>query len=548
MHTTDSSKSPDPTAAPASHGAAPLHDDPPRVIGPVGAFAVVAGSMLGVGIFLFAPRIAEHMGSELGLFAMLLVGGLFAWAGSVACGELGAMMPRAGGDYVFQREAFGPSMAFASGWVLFVAIFAGSTASMSVAVFQYDIGPLIGVDLMSPLIEAEGSLGHVTGGHLAALGLILLLTFINDLGTAVAAGTQTLLTLAPIAALTIIGIWGLVSGEGGAAPAADLTDTHTLTLAGVAASFLFVNFIFSGWINIIYVAAEVKEPGRTIPRAMVSATAAVTALYVLLAFAFIAVLGFGGLADTFEAGTAMAGALGGDSMKNVVLLIISVAIITSINATILAAARVGYAMARDGAFVKAVGRLSPKTRTPRTALWVQAGIAMVIVVSGTFDAIVKMTSIAMFVTGSLTVLAVFVLRRTRADLPRPYRATFYPVLPALYVVLALLAIGLETWNAVNPAPDVENSWFPLLGLAILVLAWAGHLLYRRNARGAATVVGLVLLAGGAMHLAGRPEPVARAAPQGEAAEMDPVLSGDERVEEGEDGRARPQSGSTVAPR
>ncbi len=539
MQTTDSSH----PSGPQPGHADDLHADPPRVIGPVGAFAVVAGSMLGVGIFLFAPKIAAHMGSELGLLAMLLLGGLFAWAGSVACGELGAMMPRAGGDYVFQREAFGPSMAFASGWVLFVAIFAGSTASMSVAVFQYDIGPLIGVDLMSPLAEG-GALDHVTGGHLAALGLILLLTFINVLGTAVAAGTQTLLTLSPIAALTVIGIWGLVSGDGGAAPAPDAVPEHTLTLAGVAASFLFVNFIFSGWINIIYVAAEVKEPGRTIPRAMVSATAAVTALYVLLAFAFIAVLGFDGLADTFEAGTAMAGALGGDTMKNVVLLIISVAIITSINATILAAARVGYAMARDGAFVKAVGRLSPKTRTPRTALWVQAAIAMVIVVSGTFDAIVKMTSIAMFVTGSLTVLAVFVLRRTRADLPRPYRATFYPLLPALYVVLAVVAIALETWNAVNPSPDSENGWFPLLGLAILVLAWAGHLLYVRNVRGAATVVGLVLLSGAAMHLAGRPEPIARAALHGasDIGEMPHAvlddIDGEETVEEREDGPRR----------
>jgi len=489
------------------------HDEPPRVIGGLGAFAVVAGSMLGVGIFLFAPKIAANMGTELGLFAMLGLGALFAWAGSVACGELGAMMPKAGGDYVFQRAAFGPSMAFASGWVLFVAIFAGSTASMSVAVLQFDIGPLIGVDLMSPIFDDVAFLSHVTGGHLAALGLILFLTFINDLGTSVAAGVQTILTLAPIAALTAIGVWGLVAGDGGASAAAAnvAPATNELTLAGIAASFIFVNFVFSGWINIIYVASEVKDPGRNIPRSMSTAILAVTALYVLLAFAFIAVLGFGGLTETFEAGTATAEALGGPTMRHVILLVISVAIITSINATILAAARVGYAMARDGAFVKAVGRLSPKTKTPRTALWVQAGIAMVIVLSGTFDAIVKMTSIAMFVTGSLTVASVFVLRRKLPDLPRPYRATFYPLLPALYVVLAVFAIGIETYNAVNAEGDSGEGWFPLFGIGILVLAWAGHLLYRRNIRGAATVIGVVLAGGLALKWAGQPPVSAHAA-------------------------------------
>ena len=268
-----------------------LHADPPRVIGPLAAFNVVAGSMLGVGIFLFAPKIAASMGSELGFFLMLVFGGIFAWAGSVACGELGAMMPRAGGDYVYQREAFGPSMAFASGWVLFVAIFAGSTASMSVAVFQYDIGPIIGVDLMSPLWppmnpKDGGFFDHITGGHLAALGLIVVLTILNDLGTAIAATAQTILTIAPIAALVVLGIWGIAVGGGDATAVA--APSQPMTLSGLGAAFLFANFIFSGWINIIYVAAEVKDPGRTIPRAMVSAVFSVTGLYVLLGFAFIA--------------------------------------------------------------------------------------------------------------------------------------------------------------------------------------------------------------------------------------------------------------------
>lgn len=478
---------------------------PPRVIGPLQAFSVVAGSMLGVGIFLFAPKIAAHMGSGLGFLAMVVFGGIFAWAGSVACGELGAMMPRAGGDYVYQREAFGPSLAFASGWVLFVAIFAGSTASMSVAVFQYDVGPLIGVDF------TEAVIGHVTTGHLAALGLIVVLTILNDLGADLSANVQTLLTISPLAALVVIGVWGLTIGDwGAAAGTATMTKPVDLGLAGLASAFMFTNFIFSGWINIIYVAAEVKDPGRTIPRSMVTSTVVVTALYVLLGAAFMAVLGFGGLAETFEAGTAMADTLGGETLRLVVLLIITVAIITSINATILAAARVGYAMARDGAFVKAVGRLSPTRGTPRIALWVQAGIALVLVVSGTFETIVKMTSIAMFVTGALTVASVFVLRRKLPDLHRPYRATLYPWLPGLYVLLAVGAIIIATAQAINEAQTDLAGWFPLLGVGILGLAWVGHLLFRRNVRGALGVLVLFAVGFGALDRLGDPLESARA--------------------------------------
>jgi APA family basic amino acid/polyamine antiporter len=480
--------------------------EPPRVIGPLQAFSVVAGSMLGVGIFLFAPRIAATMGSEAGLLGMLVFGGLFALAGSVACGELGAMMPKAGGDYVYQREAFGPSLAFASGWVLFVAIFAGSTASMSVAVFQYDVGPLVGVDFTEVVV------GHVTTGHLAALGLIVLLTLVNDLGADVSANLQTVLTVSPIAALVLIGVWGLAAGDGGtAAPAEPAAPAVPLTAAAVASAFMFTNFVYSGWINIIYVAAEVKDPGRTIPRSMVTSTFAVTALYVLLAAAFVAVLGFHGLAGTFEAGTAMADRLGGEPLRLAVLLIISVAIITSINATILAAARVGYAMARDGAFMAVVGRLSPSRRTPRVALWVQAAIALLLVLSGTFEAIVKMTSIAMFVTGSLTVAAVFVLRHKLPDLPRPYRATLYPWLPGLYVLLALGAIAIATAEALEQTEKDAAGWFPLLGVGILGVTWIGHLLFRRNVRGAAAVLVLFAATLGALAQVGDPFASVRAA-------------------------------------
>lgn len=529
------STSTDPAApADAAHHA-------PRVIGSWGAFSIVAGSMIGVGIFIFLPKVASGVGTLPLFFGMLLLGGLFALAGSVACGELGAMIPKAGGDYVFQRHAYGKSVAFASGWVLFAAIFAGSIATLAIPLFQFDIGPLFGVDLMSPLFghEVEGKfvgdpvIGHLTGAHFAALGLILLFTALNDLGTSVSAKAQLVLTLLPIAAMVVLAAVVLIVQPDVVKPPTGgelATLPSTLTLAGLATAFLGVNFIFSGWINIIYVASEVKDPGRTIPRSMISATGAVTILYMLMAAAFVAVLGLAGVASTgtppwegglgFDAGTRTANALGLSDLGPVVLIIITLAILTSINATIMGGARVGYAMAADGAFWRPIAKLSGRRKTPRRSLWFLATLACLIVLSGTGEAIGEMTSLAMFVTGGLTVAAVFVLRRKMPDAPRPYRAMAYPILPGLYVVLAVAAIAAKIWDATQQGGVA--AWYPLIGLGILCVTWVGHLIYSRRWKTAAAVSLSFLIGGALFDGAIQPTSDAHAAPPTPAGAADDV--------------------------
>jgi len=464
--------------------------DIPRVIGPVAGFAVVAGSMLGVGIFLFPGKVAFEIDSVGVFFLLWLLGGLFALAGSVACGELGAMMPRAGGDYVFQREAFGPSMAFASGWVLFAAIFCGSIASMSVAVFQYQVSSLAGTDLTRPI---DGS--WISWAQILAIALIATVTVVNHIGTRVSAVVMVLMTLAPITALTALSLYVLgAAPEPVVAPPPEKAGASALGIAGLAAGFLYVNFAFSGWINIIYVASEVKDPGRNIPRSMISASAGVTALYLLLCAAFISVLGFTGLSALgwTDAGTGMARALGSPLLATAVLVLIAVAIVTSVNATVLSSARVAFAMGKDGAFWRGAAALGGKRRVPRKALWVQAALASVLVLTGTFEEIIKMTSIAMFVTGTLTVLSMFVLRRTRPEAPRPYRATLFPVLPALYVAFSLFAIGASFWDAIKAGG--ADTWYPLIGVALLAVTFVAHLLYRRKFVKAVSAGGLFLAA------------------------------------------------------
>jgi APA family basic amino acid/polyamine antiporter len=438
----------------------------PRVIGPVGGFAIVAGSMLGIGIFLSPPIVAGHVAAPLLFLAVWAAGGLTALAGAVACGELGAMLPRAGGDYVFQYEAFGPSVAFASGWALFAAIFCGSIAAMSVAICSYQLPALIGVDLSGALLELPW--GALSGAQAAALVLVPALTFLNTLGAQPSARTQALLTLIPIAALALFSAVAMVRGG---APEAQAAEMPALTLGGLILAYNAVYFAYSGWINVIYVGGEVKEPGRNIPGALIGGTLAVTALYLIMCMGFLRVLGIDALASAGEAGSATAGVIGGDATRLALTVLIASALLASINGTILGGARVAFAMAGRGHMPAGLSDIARHGGAPRAALWTQAAIAMALIVSGGFEDLLQMTSLTMVLTGALTVSCVFVLRRKQPDRPRPYRATAYPWLPGLYVASCGLVIGVMLSRAVSGEPGAR---YPLLGLAVFAAAFAAH--------------------------------------------------------------------------
>lgn len=446
---------------------------PLRVINLKQGIAIVAGSMLGIGIFLFPPLVAASAGS-MGWFILLwILGVIYAFSGSVACGELGAMMPMAGGDYIFQRAAFGSSVAFASGWVLFVAIFGGSVAGLSVALFQYQVSNLFGVPLSGHIFSAM----PFTWAHLGAITLIVILTFLNHLGTRISTLFQMGFTL--VAVLLMLSPVRKIFTQPVMEGTPFTLEWLPPSFWGLISGFLFVNFAFSGWLNIIYVAGEVNQPEKNIPRSMVVSVFGVGLLYVLLCVAFVWVLGFEGLAahTHTDAGTAMAEELGNPILKTVVLVAVSMAIVTSLNATILTSARVAYAMALDGAFWKGAARLGGPQLTPRHALWVQAALASLLVLTGSFTAIIQMTSIAMLLTGTLTVLSLFVLRIKKRGAARPYRALGYPWFPAVFIVLSgVVLVGLVVQSF--KSNDVHR-FFPFIGLLVMFLAFFGHFIYKK---------------------------------------------------------------------
>ncbi len=457
--------SPDPT---------PTAEQPPRVMGGVAAFAVVAGSMLGIGIFLAPPIVARHVDSQLAFMGLWLAGGLTALGGAVACAELAVMMPRSGGDYVFQREAFGPSVAFASGWVLLAAIFAGSIAAVATGMCTYQLPTLLGVDLRTLLVTTD--IGwQLQPAQLVAVGLVLLLTLINTLGLRPSGRLQTLATLIPICALAmaaafVLGRPGIEPQQPG--PPADFSG---ISLQGLVAAYLPIYFAYSGWNGVIYLAGEVRRPERNLPRALLLGTLVVTGLYALMCTGFLQVLGLGGLAGAGEAGSASAEVLGGRPARLAVTAVVAVALLATLNGSVLGSARVAYAMARGGAFWQGAARLHPRNGVPVRALWLGGGWACLLILSNRFEQILDMVSVAMVLSGSLTVASLFVLRARQPAADRPWRAWAYPWLPLVYLAANAVVLVVMLGNAFTAEP---GAYYPLIGLVILVVTYLAHRLRR----------------------------------------------------------------------
>ncbi len=452
----------------------------PRVIGPVGGLAIVVGSMLGIGIFLTPPQVATHLPSVSGYLLVWLVGGLIAFCGAVAYAELGTRFPHAGGDYVFLGEAFGESVSFAAGWLLFVGVFTGSVATMAVPLAEFQL-PV----LLAPIVDLDPgrtlwSAGPVelTVARAIGIGLLAGLTGLNVLGTRLSTRAQIALTAVPVVVLAVGAV--VIFATTSAGPVAvSATGAQSSPVVGFGRAVLAVYFAYAGWNAIAYVGGEMKEPGSTVPVSLLGGTALITILYLLLAGCFIFVLGVEGVQGVMEAGTATAEAAGGPRTAYAVTALIAVALIGSLNATILAGGRVGWAMARRGALVAAMGRLNERFQTPDRALWLQAALAVVLVVTGTFEILLELTSIAMLLMSALTVVALFRIRR-RDGPDAPYQTTLYPWTPLLFLLISVVVIGASIYRAVAGDDGLTlESVYPLLGLAIFAATWIAHRAFHR---------------------------------------------------------------------
>ena len=426
-----------------------------RHLGPWAATSLVAGTMLGIGIFIAPPVVASHVHSPVWILGLWLIGGLAALCGALCMAELGAMMPQAGGEYPYLRAAYGPGVAFATGWLQLLAIFPGSLAAMAVGTATFQLPALLGPDLAEP-VRLGGLV--LEGPTLWAIVIVVALTILNHIGIVLSGRVQLVLTVVPLGVLLVTSLYVL----GDLGPAQLSAPTLREGLADVpgaralAQAYLPIYFAYSGWNAAIYIGGEIAEPGKNLPRAVVGGTVSVLVLYLVLCAGFLAVFGAGPLATVGEAGTAAAGRLFGAGGVLVVTLMILLAMLGSINGSVMTGCRVAYAMAEKGHAPAPAGRLHPRFGTPVVALWLQSALAIALIASRKFDQLMDYASAAMLISGSLGVAAVAVLRRKEPARPRPYRLRFYPWAPALYITSSLfvltslaLAGDVSVWMALG---------------------------------------------------------------------------------------------------
>jgi APA family basic amino acid/polyamine antiporter len=456
-----------------------------RGIGRLDATTLVVGSMIGSGIFIVSAESSRVLGSAGWLLAAWAIAGVLTMTASLCCAELAAMLPRAGGQYVFFREAYGPLAGFLFGWTLFLVVQSGTIAAVAVAFAKY-------LGVLWPAVSGERavfSAGRLTvsTAQLVALAVIAILTASNATGLKAGTRTQNVFTFAKFAALlalTVLGIFLgrrllplLSSGEfwRAAGPGGrPLAGTGLVAALGIA--MVGPLFSQSAWNNVTFAGEEVEEPGKTLPRALLVGCLIVTALYVAANVSYVNVLPLVGIQHAPEdrVATAAATELFGGGAALATAFAIMVSTFGCVNGLILSGARVSFAMARDRLFFGGLARVNRRA-VPGNALWAQAAWSGILVLSGNYSALLKYVISVDIVFYVLLVLAVIVLRVRRPDWSRPFRTPLYPWLPLGYGVAGAVLI------AILLVQSPRNTW---PGYAIVLAGIPVYFLWHSRARAA----------------------------------------------------------------
>jgi APA family basic amino acid/polyamine antiporter len=412
------------------------------------------------------------------LLGLWLVGGLLTLAGALSYAELAAAMPRAGGQYVFLSEAFSPLFGFLYGWTLLLAINTGFVAAVAVA-FAKTVGFFVpGVGEEHVLFAALGT--TFTTAQLVALVVIALLTWINVTGLRTGASVQNLFTLAKLGALGILVALAVATAKGSFRNFEPLASTalgpeglKVGLFAALAGAMSKALFSYDSWYTVTFAAEEVKDPEKNLPRSLVLGTVGVTVAYAATVAVYLYMVPIGEMAAVTEnrIGTEAAVRMIGPAGGAFIAVAILVSTFGCVNGLTLAGARVVYAMSRDGLFFQAVARVHPRHRTPAAALLLHGLVAGVLTLTGTYSDLLTMTAFSSLLFNVLTVAGLFVLRRRRPDLPRPYRVWGYPVVPVLFVAVAAFFL------VYMPVADPRNTG---LGLLLTAAGIPAYLYWRRR--------------------------------------------------------------------
>ena len=442
---------------------------------------LLAGGIIGSSIFLTAKDIAGPLPSPVLFLLVWVVGALISMCAAFAFAELGSMYPDSGGQYVYLREAFGDLIAFLYGWMLFAVANGGTIAALSVASAAYlgGIFPAISQDHI--VLSAVGI--TLTRAHVVALFTIVLVTWINVIGLRRGAILQNVATWAKFLAMAAFVILGFAIGKGSwanfTARASGVPSSFSMGLSptqlfsALGVGLIAVFWAYDGWVYITWVAGEVKEPRRNVPRAMVLGIIVVAVIYIAMNLTYVYAMPLSEVARHETIAAAAALSLFSPGAANWLSATIALSCFGAMASCTLSGARVYFAMARDGVFFQRMAEIHPKFRTPALSLIGQGLWASILTVSGRYDQLYTYVIYGMVLSYTLTVIGLFILRWKKPDLPRPYRCTGYPWLPAIYILLG-------SWWTINTI--VERPKEALAGTIIVLLGVPGYLYWKRHSR------------------------------------------------------------------
>jgi APA family basic amino acid/polyamine antiporter len=443
-----------------------------RGLGTWDAALLTIGAVVGTGIFITTGDMAKVLPSAGLILLVWAAGGLLTLAGALTYAELGVLFPRAGGIYHYLREAYGPLWGFLYGWIAFLVIMSGGNAALGVAFGEYlgSFLPFFSTKHILFSVPIGSWVWSVSGGQLAAVIALVVLTGVNHLGLKEGAWVQNALTAIKIGSIVLFGVLGLMAP----APASSaLTEPHHAVPGSLLAAFgvamIAALWTYDGWYGLTCSAGEVRDPARSLPRGLILGTVAVMGLYLLLNVVYVRALPIAGMAATPRIGETAAAVLFGPRAARLVSLAVLISTFGCLSSTILYSSRIYLPMAADGLFFPSLANVDARFRTPVRSLWAQTAWSVLLTVSGTYEQLYTYVVFSSVVFHAATAAAVFVFRRRLPDAPRPYRTWGYPVVPALFILACLLLVG----NTLFEKP-VES----LLGLGLLALGVPAFLIFR----------------------------------------------------------------------
>ena len=454
-------------------------------VGGFTAACLLVSNMVGTGIFGTTGFMASDLGSPLWILLLWAAGAVYALMGALCYGELGAALPRSGGEYVYIREAYGPLGAFLSGWTSLTIGFSAAIASAA-HLFANHVRELV-LPALPQDAASTGLTGLLLDPKVLALAVVWALTAVHVTSVRAGGFVQRWLTIVKVGALVTLALLGLALGAGDWSHLTAPDLQRSFGPGTLLVTFMFVTFSYSGWNAVGYIAGELAEPAKNLPRAMIWGTLSVGALYLLLNLVYFYALPVSQLAADPIAlvGHKTASALFGPGSGRWFTLLLTISILGAVSAMVWAWPQVYHVMARDGVFPYLFAASSERSGIPARSMVLQSLWISVLVLSGTFQALVLYATFVLILFAGIAVSSVIVLRHKRPDLPRPYRAWGYPVTPVLYLLLSLAIL----WSALRLRPTES-----LLGVATVA---AGLPLYyvwklqaqRKAARAAARTPG-----------------------------------------------------------